>query len=38
MHYGLLMMQERANLIGGNIILNSKIGKGTYIKGIFHYN
>ncbi len=38
MHYGLLMMQERANLIGGNIILNSKIGKGTYIKGIFPYN
>jgi len=37
MHYGLLMMQERANLIGGNLILNSQIGKGTYIKGIFPY-
>lgn len=37
MHYGLLMMQERANLIDGSLTIKSKIGKGTHIKGVFPY-
>jgi len=34
-HYGLLTMQERTQLIGGELTLSSRPGKGTTIKGIF---
>jgi PAS domain S-box-containing protein len=34
-HYGLLTMQERARLIGGEFTLSSRPGKGTTIRGVF---
>ncbi|HEC78750.1 MAG TPA: PAS domain S-box protein [candidate division WOR-3 bacterium] len=34
-HYGLLIMQERARLIGGSITIRTKPGKGTIIRGTF---
>jgi len=34
-HYGLLIMQERAKLIGGEVIINSKLNVGTTVKGTF---
>lgn len=34
-HYGLLTMRERTQLIGGELTLSSRPGKGTTIKGIF---
>lgn len=34
-HYGLLTMQERARLIGGELTVASQPGKGTVVKGTF---
>ena len=34
-HYGLLTIQERAQLIGGKLTIIGKPGKGTVIKGTF---
>ena len=34
-HYGLLTMQERARLIGGELTLSSRHSKGTTIRGVF---
>ncbi len=37
-HYGLLSMKERANLNGGELTVNSKLGKGTIVKASFLLN
>lgn len=36
-HYGILTMQERAQLIDGTLIVMSKPGKGTIVKGFFPF-
>jgi len=34
-HYGLLTMRERAHLLGGELTIISRLGKGTVVKGAF---
>jgi PAS domain S-box-containing protein len=34
-HYGLFIMQERAKLVGGKVLISSKLGRGTNVKCMF---
>jgi signal transduction histidine kinase len=36
-HYGILTMQERAQLIDGELTVTSRSGKGTIVKGFFPF-